>query len=64
MWALLWTVLVLSAVGLLSLLALRLFRQTKALAREVSAVAERLAQVSVTLSGLAPPGTPKAPDLR
>ncbi|MDQ1641145.1 MAG: hypothetical protein QOJ90_496 [Actinomycetota bacterium] len=64
MWALLWFVLVLGAAGLFALLGVRLFRQAKALVRELSAVSERLAQVSEAVTHMAPPTTPHRPDSR
>jgi hypothetical protein len=64
MWALLWFVLVLGAAGLFALLGVRLFRQAKALVRELSAVSDRLAQVSEAVTHMAPPTTSQRPDSR
>ena len=64
MWVLLWFVLVLGAAGLFALLGVRLFRQAKALVRELSAVSDRLAQVSEAVTHMAPPATSQRPDSR
>ncbi|MDQ1626058.1 MAG: hypothetical protein QOJ49_1556 [Actinomycetota bacterium] len=64
MWALLWFVLVIAAAGLFALLGIRLFRQAKALVRELSAVSDRLAQVSEAVTHMAPPTTSQRPDSR
>jgi hypothetical protein len=64
MWALLWFVLGIAAAGLFALLGIRLFRQAKALVRELSAVSDRLAQVSEAVTHMAPPTTSQRPDSR
>lgn len=51
-WVLVWTVLVLGALGVLALLAWRLFRQLLGLGREVGEAAERLAVVGEELDRL------------
>lgn len=52
MWVLIWTVLVVAAVAVLAVLGRRLWRQAKALTREMSAAADRLGEVSSTLRDL------------
>jgi uncharacterized protein YoxC len=49
-WVLLWVVLVLAAVAVFAFLGVRLFRQGKAVARELSAASERLSRISAQLA--------------
>ena len=52
-WVLVWAVLAIGATVVLGLLGLRLWRQAKALTRELGAASERLAEVSTQLAELA-----------
>jgi hypothetical protein len=52
MWVLIWAVLVLGALAVLFLLGRRLWRQTKALSRELSIVSDQFAEVSERLAEL------------
>jgi hypothetical protein len=51
-WVLIWAVLVIGALAVLFVLGRRLWRQTKALSRELSVVSERFAEVSDRLAEL------------
>jgi hypothetical protein len=51
-WVLIWAVLVIGALAVLFLLGRRLWRQTKALSRELSVAADRFAEVSDRLAEL------------
>lgn len=51
-WVLIWAVLVIAGVAFLAVLGRRLWRQAKALTREMSAAADRLGEVSGTLRDL------------
>jgi hypothetical protein len=51
-WVLVWTVLVLGALGVLALIGRRLWGQTKALTAELRVATDRLAEVSDRLSEL------------
>ena len=51
-WVLIWLVLVVAGVAFLAVLGRRLWRQAKALTREMSAAADRLGEVAGTLSDL------------
>lgn len=52
-WVLLWAVLIVGALALYGLLGLRLWRQGKALTRELSEASARLADVTEALDALA-----------
>lgn len=55
LWFLLWFILVAAAVGLFAYLGLRLWRQAKALTRELGTVSDRLAEISAAMTDQPPP---------
>lgn len=58
MWLLLWTVLVAGAAALVFVLGRRLWRQAKALTRELGTAADRFGAVTDRLEELQRPGSP------
>ena len=61
LWFLLWFVLIAGALALFALLGVRLWRQLKLLTAELSAAADRFAQVSAAMDEFSsPPGADSA----
>jgi hypothetical protein len=63
-WVALWVLLVVAAVGVFALLGIRLFRQAKALTRELAAASERLAGISSQLADISAAQTGHSTDSR
>ena len=55
LWFLLWFVLVAVAIGVFAYLGRRLWRQAKALTRELGEASDRLAEISAAMTDLPPP---------
>jgi hypothetical protein len=55
LWFLLWFVLVVAAVGVLTVLGVHLYRQAKALTAELAAASDRLGEIGAAIADSAPP---------
>jgi hypothetical protein len=54
LWFLIWFVLVVAAVGVLTVLGVHLYRQAKALTAELAAASDRLGEISAAIAHSAP----------
>jgi hypothetical protein len=64
MWVALWVLLLVAAVAVFAFLGLRLFRQVKAVTRELGAASERLSGISAQLADISASETGHGTDSR